>query len=329
MRGGTFARGYSIESERFSSFVGDRNADVAERHAAWLAELPESIDVTELRNRATDVGDADLIRLAHEYLPLSFSRRHGDPSRPWNQFAIRVRDHDGAPLLTYQGNWRDIFQNWEALCRTFPSYLPSVIAKFLNASTADGFNPYRITSDGIDWEVPEPDNPWSGIGYWGDHQIVYLYRLLDTQRNHDPAWLPAELDRQAYSFADVPYRLAPFEQLVQDPKDTIEFDVQAAADVAERIDRIGADGRLVAGADGGIVHVTLLEKLLIPALSKLSNLVPRGGIWMNTQRPEWNDANNALVGFGLSMVTLAHLRRYLQLLDEIIGDLADDDARVR
>ena len=323
MRGGTFAGGTAIESRRFSSFIAERNADVAERRAAWLAELPGSIDVTELRNRASDVGDADLTRLAHEYLPLSFSRRHGDPSRPWNQFAIRVRDDDGAPLLTYQGNWRDIFQNWEALCRTYPSFLPSVIAKFVNASTAEGFNPYRITSDGIDWEVPEPENPWSGIGYWGDHQIVYLHRLLNTQRNHDPAWLPAELSRQAYAFADVPYRLSPFEQLVQDPKDTIEFDVQAAADVAERVDRIGADGRLVAAADGGIVHVTLLEKLLIPALAKLSNFVPRGGIWMNTQRPEWNDANNALVGFGLSMVTLAHLRRYLQLLDEVTDDLAD------
>ena len=36
-----------------------------------------------------------------------------------------------------------------------------------------------------------------------------------------------------------------------------------------------------------------------------------GGIWMNTQRPEWNDANNALVGHGLSMVTLCYLRRYV------------------
>ena len=225
MRGGTFAGGYAIESERFRSFVEDRNAEVAGRHAGWLAELPDSVDVTELRNRAIDGGDADLIRLAHEYLPLSFSRRHGDPSRPWNQFAIRVRDHDGAALLTYQGNWRDIFQNWEALCQTYPSYLPSVIAKFVNASTADGFNPYRITNDGIDWEVPEPENPWSGIGYWGDHQIVYLHRLLDTQRNHDPSWLPAELGRQAFSFADVPYRLAPFAQLGPDPKTTIEGDV--------------------------------------------------------------------------------------------------------
>lgn len=32
---------------------------------------------------------------------------------------------------------------------------------------------------------------------------------------------------------------------------------------------------------------------------------------MNTQRPEWNDANNALVGYGVSMVTLYYLRRFL------------------
>ena len=323
MRGGTFTRGYSVESEQFRTFVDERNADVANRHADWLAGLPESIDVADLRARAAQPGDPNLTRLAHEYVPLSFSRRHGDPSRPWNHFAIRVRDDDGEPLLSYQGNWRDIFQNWEALCRSFPGYLPSIIAKFVNASTADGFNPYRITSDGIDWEVPEPENPWSGIGYWGDHQIVYLYRLLHTQREHDPSWLGAELGKRTYSFADVPYRIAPFEQLMRDPKATIEFDSTAEAAVAERVDRLGADGRLIPDATDGVLHVTLLEKLLIPALAKLSNFVPRGGIWMNTQRPEWNDANNALVGHGLSMVTLAHLRRYLQLIDDVTSDLAD------
>ena len=31
---------------------------------------------------------------------------------------------------------------------------------------------------GVDWEVVEPENPWSQIGYWGDHQVVYLLRLL-------------------------------------------------------------------------------------------------------------------------------------------------------
>ena len=34
---------------------------------------------------------------------------------------------------------------------------------------------------------------------------------------------------------------------------------------------------------------------------------------MNTQRPEWNDANNALVGNGISMVTLYYLRRFVEV----------------
>jgi hypothetical protein len=44
-----------------------------------------------------------------------------------------------------------------------------------------------------------------------------------------------------------------------------------------------------------------------------------GGIWLNTQRPEWNDANNALVGTGVSVVTLAYLRRYLVFVAELLG----------
>jgi len=69
--------------------------------------------------------------------------------------------------------------------------------------------------------------------------------------------------------------------------------------------------------------VTLLEKLLVPALAKVASFVPGGGVWMNTQRPEWNDANNALVGFGVSMVTLCYLERYLALLDRLLAPLGD------
>jgi len=46
-------------------------------------------------------------------------------------------------------------------------------------------------------------------------------------------------------------------------------------------------------------------------LARLFNFIPEAGLWMNTQRPEWNDANNALVGPGVSMVTLCYLRRFL------------------
>nr|MDJ0961630.1 hypothetical protein [Acidimicrobiia bacterium] len=50
-----------------------------------------------------------------------------------------------------------------------------------------------------------------------------------------------------------------------------------------------------------------------------------GGIWMNTQRPEWNDANNALVGNGVSMVTLAYLRRYLEHCERLFAEHAERD----
>ena len=59
------------------------------------------------------------------------------------------------------------------------------------------------------------------------------------------------------------------------------------------------------------------------ALARIGNLVPGGGLWMNTQRPEWNDANNALVGYGLSMVTLCYLRRYLRLLEDLLRETGE------
>jgi hypothetical protein len=59
-------------------------------------------------------------------------------------------------------------------------------------------------------------------------------------------------------------------------------------------------------------------------LSKLGNLVIDGGIWLNTQRPEWNDANNALVGQGLSMVTLCYLRRYICFFQDLLANESQD-----
>jgi hypothetical protein len=110
--------------------------------------------------------------LCYAYLPLTFSRRHGDPSRPWNRFAINIKQPDGSLKLDYEGNWRDIFQNWEALAYSYPEYIESMISTFLNATTVDGYNPYRITYHGIDWEVPEPGNPWANI------------RLLERSPDH-------------------------------------------------------------------------------------------------------------------------------------------------
>ena len=123
-----------------------------------------------------------------------------------------------------------------------------------------------------------------------------------------------------FSYADVPYRIRPYAEIVRDPSDTIAFDHAAAHRIAERVAARGTDGKLLTDADGSVHHANLFEKLLVPALAKLSNLIPDAGIWMNTQRPEWNDANNALAGGGVSVVTLAYLRRYLAFLADRLDE---------
>ena len=320
LRGGIFDTQYDISAADFTKTIKMFNNVVFERNQALLSELPEEVNFSELLNKVKAAGDAQLERLTLEYLPITFGRRHGDPSRPWNQFAIKLKDEQGDRLLSYQGNWRDIFQNWEALTFSYPEFVENVIAKFVNASTVDGYNPYRITKEGIDWEVEEPDDPWSYIGYWGDHQIIYLLKLLEQSKKFHPEKLSELLNKPVFCYANVPYRIKGFDDIVKNAKDTVTFDNELAELIDERVASLGSDGKLVLDSKGEVYQANLLEKLLVPLLSKLSNLVIDGGIWLNTQRPEWNDANNALVGQGLSMVTLYYIRRYITFMQELLAN---------
>lgn len=312
MRGGVFADGYAIDTADLREFLAARNRPLLRKQRALLESLPARIELSELRAHAAS-GSRDLERLCYEYLPLTFSRRHGDPSRPWNRFSINLRRPDGARRLDYEGNWRDIFQNWEALAFSYPEFAEGMIYTFLNATTADGYNPYRVTRAGVEWERPDPASPWANIGYWSDHQIIYLAKLLEAAERFHPGQLAELLSRPIFTHAHVPYRIKPYDALLEDWYSTIEFDWPLEARIGERVAALGGDGRLLHDAEGRIVYATLAEKLLTLLLAKLVNLVPEGGIWMNTQRPEWNDANNALVGKGLSVVTVAYLRRMLVL----------------
>jgi hypothetical protein len=318
MRGGVFVDGTRWERDDLLAFLQQRHRALADRLQPLIANWPAQVERSEALQaaRAFDAaqGGAQAERLLLAYLPLTFSRRHGDPSRPWNRFSIRVRDAAGRRLVNYEGNWRDIFQNWEALVPSQPEYLGSMIATFLGAMTPDGYNPYRIGRDGIDWEVIAPDDPWSHIGYWGDHQVIYLLRLLEAAQDREPAWLADAWDRGLFSFADVPYRLKPHAEQTAAPKDTVRFDEAAHARAHQRAAQVGSDGLLVCDDSGLPVLGTLGEKLATIVLAKAGSLVPGGGLWLHTQRPEWNDANNALVGNGLSIVSLAHLRRLLSFL---------------
>jgi hypothetical protein len=312
MRGGVFRDGCAVDRADLQQFVKHANRDVATRQAAFFRKLPKNVHCSRVVELAAATGDANLERLCREYLPLTFSRRHGDPSRPWNRFSIPSRNPDGSRILNYEGNWRDIFQNWEALALSYPAFVSGMICKFVNATTADGYNPYRISRDGMDWEVADPTDPWSHIGYWGDHQIIYLLKLLEIFEQHEPAALQQFLTRKIFTHASVPYRIKPYAQMLVSPKETVVFD-QAVEDLVQsRVRALGSDGKLVWDRRGHIELANLAEKLLILTLAKLANFIPEAGIWMNTQRPEWNDANNALVGNGVSVVTLCYLRRFLE-----------------
>ncbi|HET9820332.1 MAG TPA: hypothetical protein VFQ16_00765, partial [Burkholderiaceae bacterium] len=316
MRGGVFVDGTRFDRDDLLAFARHRHRATGEALARALADAPVVLD-REAALAAARSLSPQAERLVLGYLPLTFSRRHGDPSRPWNRFTVRVRGEDGRRLVNYEGNWRDIFQNWEALVPSEPGYVGSMIAVFLGAMTPDGYNPYRIARDGIDWEVEDPADPWSHIGYWGDHQVIYLLKLMEAAHSRDPALLADFWDRALFGFADVPYRLKPHAEQVAQPKATLRFDHAAHRAAHERAARIGSDGLLVCDARGEPVLATLGEKLAIIVLAKAGSLVPGGGLWLHTQRPEWNDANNALVGNGLSVVTLAYLRRFLTFLADL------------
>jgi len=328
MRGGIFAENNAINQDDLSNFVEARNKPVWFSQREFFASLPEKISYKDLLEKATSTNSPDLERLCYEYLPLTFSRRHGDPSRPWNQFSINIKNSDSSQRLDYQGNWRDIFQNWEPLAWSYPQFVEGMISKFINATTADGYNPYRVTRNGIDWEIPEPHNPWANIGYWSDHQIIYLQKLLEISHRFHPGQLQTLLTQPIFSHANVPYRIKPYELVLEDPAQTISFDWDAERQIEATCREMGSDGKLVLDSNNQVLHVTLTEKLLILLLAKLTNLVPEGGMWMNTQRPEWNDANNALVGKGLSVVTLGYLRRYIAFVRGLLAESGENEFTV-
>lgn len=325
MRGGISLNNYVTGKKDVILYVSQTNRHVLKKFTGWLEKLPEKMDYLTLTRLASLSGDPDLERICREYLPLTFSRRHGDPSRPWNRFSIETKDSDGNLKLSYEGNWRDIFQNWEALCLSFPEFTEGMICKFLNASTADGYNPYRITREGVDWEVPDPHDPWAYIGYWGDHQIIYLLKFLEHAVSFHPRRMDELLNRRIFVYTHVPYRIKSFPEIEKDPKETILFDDELHRLIMDEVSYTGADGRLLKDQLGNIYHVTLVEKILATLLSKLTNFIPGAGIWLNTQRPEWNDANNALVGNGVSMVTLYYLRRFLKFWEKQLEKVQTKD----
>ena len=86
MRGGIFDHNYTIEKDDFVTYVSKANKQLFADKKESLAKLPEKFTLNFIKELADKDANKDFKRLCLEYLPLKFSRRHGDPSRPWNKF---------------------------------------------------------------------------------------------------------------------------------------------------------------------------------------------------------------------------------------------------
>ncbi|GAB5409386.1 MAG: hypothetical protein BalsKO_17510 [Balneolaceae bacterium] len=162
----------------------------------------------------------------------------------------------------------------------------------------------------------------------GDHPIIYLLKLLELSQAHHPEALSEMLTQRSFAYANVPYRIKGYADLLKNPKDTVDFDDDTEALTEKRTAQVGADGKLIWDKKDQVYLVNLTEKLLVTLLAKLSNFIPEGGIWLNTQRPEWNDANNALVGNGVSMVTLYYIRRYVTFCQQLFSSVDTTDISI-
>ena len=145
-----------------------------------------------------------------------------------------------------------------------------------------------------------------------------VIKFLEFIESHFPNKLYKYFSKSLFVYANVPYRIKSYEEILKDSKNTIDYDHESESTINKRRSEIGVDGSLLYNNNSDIHRVNFIEKILATLLSKVSNFVPEGGIWMNTQRPEWNDANNALVGNGISMVTLYYLRRFVNFFKSVL-----------
>ena len=198
----------------------------------------------------------------------------------------RVRHPDrlrrSAPI-GYQGNWRDIFQNWEALAWSHPELVDSMVLTFLNATTVDGYNPYRISHEGHRLGGARSRTTRGRISATGATTRSSTFSGCSTSPNASTRAGSTPSRRALCTSGDVPYRIDGYDDIVADPYDTITFDASADARARRRAATLGGDGRLVHDRSGAAGPPW--PRSFPAAGGESGQPVPGGGIWMTTQRP--------------------------------------------
>jgi hypothetical protein len=105
---------------------------------------------------------------------------------------------------------------------------------------------------------------------------------MELSNSHFPGFLNSWLNKEIFAYANVPYRIKNYRDIVANPKNTVTFDNSLHKSIENSVEKYGADAKLILESNGNVKLVSLTEKLLATLLAKLSNFIPEAGIWMNT-----------------------------------------------
>jgi len=197
-----------------------------------------------LRAAVDASGDSQLTRVCGAYLPLMYSRRHGDPSRPWNRFSIHLRGENGEPIYGYQGTGATSSRTGRRSPRASPT---SSTRWWRFPELIDRGRLQRVSHQPpgrVDWEVPDPNDPWGHTGYWATTRSSTCC-AFSRSGTAAPGELSSWLNRREYSYANVPYRIAGFDAILAEPHSTITFDRALHGRLKAAEAEIGADGKLI------------------------------------------------------------------------------------
>jgi hypothetical protein len=84
----------------------------------------------------------------------------------FHQYRSRV---DGSKILDYEGNWRDMLKLRKHL-HSAAGFIDGMGFISFPKHAFDGYNPYRVTKSGFDWEVVK--RTWSGCGRSSNYLFV-------------------------------------------------------------------------------------------------------------------------------------------------------------
>ena len=81
-------------------------------------------------------------------------------------------------------------------------------------------------------------------------------------------------DEDVFVYANVPYEIKSYQNIILDPKNTIDFNHDSEEKIIHLKSRIGSDGALLTDRSDNIIKVNFIEKILATVIAKVSNFIP-------------------------------------------------------